>query len=233
MKKLIIPPMIIAAGIALLGWFVRAGLESFTDRQRTVEVRGLAEVDVPADHVTWPIVINVSGNDLTEAYAQLTDYTGKVAAFLTANGIEPSEIYASAPEMEDRRANRYDSNTTGPRYFLTAVTTVSSNKVEAVRDLINRQGELLAKGVPVAAGGYSNRISYDFYGLNDIKPGMIADATANARLAAEKFADDSHSNLGKIKNASQGQFSISDRDDYTPYIKRVRVVTYLTYYLKD
>ena len=61
----------------------------------------------------------------------------------------------------------------------------------------------------------------------------MADATKNARKAADKFAEDSESELGKIKSASQGQFSIEDRDQYTPYIKKVRVVSTIVYYLKD
>ncbi|MDE5627764.1 MAG: hypothetical protein K2I58_07395, partial [Candidatus Amulumruptor sp.] len=85
----------------------------------------------------------------------------------------------------------------------------------------------------VQAQDYGNTISYEFTGLNDIKPAMIAEATKNAREAAQKFSDDSDSQLGKIKNARQGQFSIDDRDAYTPYIKTVRVVTSLTYYLED
>lgn len=74
---------------------------------------------------------------------------------------------------------------------------------------------------------------YSFTGLNEIKPKMIEEATKNARAAAEKFAQDSESKLGKIKNASQGQFSITNRDENTPHIKRVRVVTTINYYLND
>ena len=62
---------------------------------------------------------------------------------------------------------------------------------------------------------------------------MIEEATKNARAAAEKFAKDSDSSLGKIKTANQGTFTIGDRDSNTPYIKKVRVVTSVTYYLKN
>ena len=101
-----------------------------------------------------------------------------------------------------------------------------------IHGLINRQGELYAKGIAITTD-YSTSITYDFTDLNSIKPEMIAEATRNAREAAEKFADDSDSRLGKIKTARQGQFSIEDRDATTPYIKKVRVVTSLTYYLED
>ena len=119
------------------------------------------------------------------------------------------------------------------RYNLTSIITVSSQQVELVRNLIAEQGELLDKGVAIVSGEYNTQVNYLFTGLNDLKPDMIAEATRNAREAAQQFATDSDSKLGKIKTASQGQFSISDRDQYTPYLKTVRVVTSVVYYLKD
>ena len=82
-------------------------------------------------------------------------------------------------------------------------------------------------------GDYSWRTSFQFTGLNTVKPAMIEEATKNARASAEKFAQDSGSILGKIRRANQGQFSITDRDSNTPYIKSVRVVTTVEYFLKD
>ncbi len=119
------------------------------------------------------------------------------------------------------------------RYQVTNVVVVTSDKVEQVRALINKQADLLRQGIAVVAGDYNYQTSYEYTDLNSIKPEMIAEATANAREAADKFAQDSHSKLGKIKTASQGQFSINDRDQYTPQVKTVRVVTYITYYLED
>ena len=92
---------------------------------------------------------------------------------------------------------------------------------------------MLKQGIAITEGEYRYNTVYSFTGLNDIKPQMIEEATRNARAAAMKFAQDSGSKLGKIKNASQGQFTISDRDENTPYIKNVRVVTTVNYYLKD
>ena len=105
--------------------------------------------------------------------------------------------------------------------------------MELVRNLINEQSELLTQGVAITSGDYRYAVSYDYTGLNDIKPEMIEEATKNARAAAEKFAKDSDSRLGGIQRASQGQFSIENRDPNTPYIKRVRVVTTIDYALED
>jgi hypothetical protein len=87
----------------------------------------------------------------------------------------------------------------------------------------------------VVAGGtqWENPVEFKYEGLNDIKPQMVEEATRNARETAIKFAKDSGSRLGKIKTANQGTFTITDRDSNTPYIKQVRVVTSVTYYLKN
>lgn len=93
--------------------------------------------------------------------------------------------------------------------------------------------ELGKKGIVFSQNDYNAQIEYIFSRLNDVKPQMIEQSTTNARMVAEKFAADSNSRLGKIKNASQGQFSIGDRDKNNPHIKRVRVVSTIAYYLAD
>ena len=82
-------------------------------------------------------------------------------------------------------------------------------------------------------GNYHSQTEYIFTRLNEVKPEMIEEATRKAREVAEKFASDSQSKLGKIKNASQGQFSIYARDKNNPHIKKVRVVSTVQYYLSD
>ena len=98
---------------------------------------------------------------------------------------------------------------------------------------MSKQNELIRQGIALAGGEYQYQVIFSYNGFNDIKQDMIVEATKNARLSADKFAKDSDSKLGKIKTANQGQFSVSDRDNNTPYIKIVRVVTTIQYYLKD
>ena len=111
--------------------------------------------------------------------------------------------------------------------------TVTSSQVVKLRRLISEQGWLLQQGIALTGGDYRYNVTYEYTDLNKIKPQMIEEATRNAREAAQKFATDSDSKLGKIKSARQGQFEITDRDANTPYIKKVRVVTGLDYYLED
>lgn len=229
----IIAAALLAAGLLAIGLCVRSGLKSLTDSQRTVEVRGLATRQVEANQVTWPIVFKQVGDDLPTVYDAVSSTNNAIIKFLKDNGIQDSEISVSAPQMTDLSTDRYNNQPIPFKYSVTSVVTVSSSQVSKVHDLINRQGELMKQGIAITSSDYSNPITYEYTDLNSIKPEMIAEATKNAREAAKKFADDSESDLGKIKSARQGQFTIEDRDNYTPYIKEVRVVTTLTYFLED
>lgn len=229
----IVCSILLAAGLLLLGVQIKKGLGSISANQRVVTVRGLAEKEVTANKVTWPIVSKQVGNDLPTIYASIEATNRSILNFLKSNGITDEEISVNAPQVIDLQADRYNSNTVPFRYNVTNVVVVTSSKVDMVRQLIERQTELLKQGIAIVAGDYQYQTTFEYTDLNNIKPEMIAEATGNAREAAMKFAEDSDSRLGKIKTASQGQFSIEDRDQYTPYIKRVRVVSTIVYFLKD
>ncbi len=231
MKHYLWETLLLSLGLAVLGLFVNLGLNSLGNRERVVAVRGLAEREVKADRVIWPVVYKTTGNDLPALYGQLNDVSAKIRTFLVENGIPATDISTGAPEIVDLRADRYNTNRVADRYNVTLVTTVVTGKVDAARSLMSRMGELLKSGIAISANDYGNQVQYEFNGLNAIKPAMIEEATHNARKAAEQFAKDSESELGKIKSASQGLFTVSDRDSYTPYVKRVRVVTTVNFYL--
>jgi len=221
----------IAVGLVVMGAFIRCGLGTVADNQRVVSVKGLSEKEVKADKVTWPITVKLAGNNLTEIYDEVNSSNTKITQFLTSQGIPSQEISVNAPTIQDKAAEMYGSQEYTYRYSVTDVVTVSTTKVDLVRSLMSRQGELLKQGVAISGSNYETPVVYQYTGLNDIKPQMIEEATKKAREAAEKFAKDSESKLGKIKSANQGQITIEDRDQNTPFVKRVRVVSSITYYL--
>lgn len=231
-KTAVICSAILAVGVIVMGFAMKAGIDNFVNKDRQVTVRGLCEKEVKANKVTWPIVTKEVGNDISALYTKIESTNRTIVNFLKANGISDDEISVNAPDVYDNAAERYATQTPY-RYMVTNVVVVTSSQIEKVQELMNRQTELLREGVAVIAGDYNYRTLYEYTSLNSIKPEMIAEATAAAREAADKFAEDSGSDLGRINTASQGQFSIEDRDQYTPQIKTVRVVTYITYSLED
>ena len=235
MKERILSSAIVALGIVLLGIFLKAGMDNFTEKDRKVTVKGLAEKEVKADKGTWPIITKEIGNDLPELYDRIAAKQKTIRQFLLSNGIQPGEISTGAPKVIDMNAEQYSGNDKPYRYNVTVVVTVTSTHVDHVRQIIARQGELLKQGVAVVAGDYdaANNVSYQLTSFKKMKPQMMTEAIENAEQTAQQFARNSHSKLNKIVSADQGQFSIDDRDANTPYIKRVRVVTTVTYSLKD
>lgn len=225
--------IVLAVGLAALGAQIKQGINNFVEKDRVVTVKGLAEMEVPANKVTWPLMYKEVGNDLSTLYNKISTTNQAIVGFLKQKGISEDEISINAPEIIDMQAERYNSNPVPFRYNVTTVITVTSGKVDLVRSLISEQSELLKQGIAITGGDYRYNIQYDYTSLNEIKPQMIEEATKNAREAAQKFAKDSDSELGKIKRANQGQFSISNRDANTPYIKNIRVVTTIDYSLED
>ena len=233
MKEKIISATIIAIGIIVLGLCLKGGIDNFANKDRKVSVKGLSEREVPADKVTWPILSKELGNDLPQLYSEIGVIQSKIKKFLISNGIKESEININAPVVIDLNADQYSNNQKGYRYNITSIITVTSNNVKLVRSIIARQGELLKEGIAIVDGGYENPIKYEYVSFKDMKPKMMQEAIENAQKTAEQFATNSNSQLNKIVSADQGQFSIDDRDSNTPYIKKVRVVTTVTYSLKD
>ena len=223
----------IMVGLIVLGIMIPVGVNQYMSYTRTVDVKGLCEREVMADKVIWPLSYKIMGDDLQSVYKQIDAQNKVIVSFLKDGGIHENEISIASPKISDKFANEYGNNDRLYRYVTTNVVTVCTDKVDTVLALMSKQSQLIKQGVTLSSDNWENPTEFKFEGLNDLKPEMVEEATINARQTAEKFAEDSDSKLGKIKRASQGSFSIENRDSNTPHIKRVRVVSSITYYLSE
>ncbi len=229
----IVGAALLAASVMVLGFCMKSGIDDYANKDRKVSVKGLAEKEVDADKVTWPILSKELGNDLPDLYDKIAVTQKKIKKFLLDNGIKETEINVNAPVVVDLNADQYSRNERGYRYNITSIITVTSRNVKLVRNIISRQGEMLKQGVAIVDGGYENPVKYEYVSFSSMKPKMMEEAIQNAEKTAQQFASNSKSTLNKIVSADQGQFLIEDRDSNTPYVKKVRVVTTVTYSLKD
>jgi hypothetical protein len=220
-------------GLMILGYFIMQSAVLVKGKERTVTVKGLSETEVPADVAIWPVSFNEASNDLNELYTNMENNAETIKEFLRSSGFKEEEITSSAPKISDKYQGYTDQNKIKFRFSASATITVYTRDVELVRKTMNSLIELGKKGIAISGETYRSKTQFMFTGLNELKPKMVEEATRNAREVAEKFARDSDSSLGKIKTARQGLFSINDRDSNTPYIKKVRVVSTLVYYLAD
>ncbi len=232
-KSRIYSGLAIMVGLIVLGAMLPKAVNEYRSYDRTVNVKGLCEKEVAADKVIWPLMYKVMGDNSQLIYDQTDRNTEAIVEFLKSGGIGDDEITVSVPVISDKYANEYGNNDRAYRYIATNVVTVCTAKVDEVLSLMSRQSELQKKGIVLAANAWENRVEFKYEGLNEIKPQMIEEATKNARDAAEKYTNESHRSLRKIKTKNQGTITIEDRDSNTPHIKKVRVVSSVTYYLKN
>lgn len=225
LQKSIIP-------IIIFGVFMITAVIVNKSYDRTVSVKGLCEREIMADRAIYPITYKETGNNLPDIYRTVRRKNETIIEFLKQMGIDTSEITISAPKTRDNHATGYN-NGSPTRYVVTSVVNVCTKEVATVLKIQSEQYQLLEKGIAIGSGEtWENPVIYEFESLNTIKPEMIEEANENAKKAGEQFAKDSDSRLGKIKEANQGVFSIESRDPNTPHIKKVRVVTNITYYLR-
>jgi hypothetical protein len=233
-RSLLLPSLLLAGGLALGGWFVGRGLLVARASDRFVTVKGLAERDVPADLALWPIVFTETADDLLGLQERVEASQAKILAFLDQQSFPAEERSVSAPRITDREAQGFvpQGGQRLERYVAEATVTVRTSRIDDAQQAMARSGELVKQGVALIRS-YEYDTQYLFTALESIKPEMIAAATQDARRAAEQFAEDSGSEVGAIRSAQQGYFSIEDRDRFSPEHKKVRVVTTIEYFLED
>lgn len=223
----------IAIGLSLAGYFLAGGLMQIKAAQRFVTVKGLAEREVKADLAIWPITFTAMAGQLPELQQSIASSEQTIVNFLKEQGFADDEIGRSVPQITDYQAQGYGGDRPpSARYSGRVTVTVHTRKVMELKKAMSQSGKLVAAGVALSQD-YGAMPQFSFTGLNSIKPEMIAEATQNARKAAGQFAKDSGSSVGSIRRATQGLFSISNRDANTPEIKKVRVVTTIDYFLQD
>ena len=222
----------IGISIVMAAVILAVGLANIITPERSVSVRGLAEREVDADLAVWNMSFSMGENSLESMQKSILEKTEVIKKYLIKHGLEESDFTVKTAAITDNSLNSYMDQTKITYKFVAQQTIlVRSGKIEAVKSANADSLELVSAGIAVSQD-YDSKVSYEFTKLNDIKPEMIAEATKNARTAAEQFAHDSNSKVGKIKKATQGLFTIEDAAVGLEDKKSVRVVNTVEYLLK-
>lgn len=233
------PVVAFSIAMVLAGWLIGRGVERFRAADRSVSVKGVAERTVQADVGLWPLRMVAADNDLDLAQRKIERDRHIVLAFLARFGLDSTQVELQGFEVADARANMYQGGSAPTRFIITTTLMVRTGDPERIRDASQRVGDLVAAGVVLSSGGpgYGGP-TYLFTRLNDLKPEMVAEATANARKAAGEFARQSGTAVGGIRRASQGVFEILARDPAPGVMqegqiqKTLRVVSTVEYQLR-
>ncbi len=229
--------IILAVALIIFGFFVGRGLQKFNRQERTISVRGLAEKEVQANVAVWKIHYNVSSDRIEQVRKELPEVQSALQDFLTRQGFATEEI-SKTSSIKDRQAQEYGAEK-GNRYVASGMYMVTTSKVEKIQQAREHVDELVKKGIVVT----NDQLDFFFTNLNQIKPEMLDQATQNAKQAAQGFAKSMDVEVGKLKSANQGVFSIDNPigssgadNDYgggsqSSLVKKVRVVTQVEFYI--
>ena len=233
MRSFLVLGLSLVVGLAIFGVQIGRAVRMGREFDRYLAVKGLSEREVKATLVIWPIRFSVAAEDLGALKTAMESNRAVVLSFLQERGIDSKEITLGLPIVSDREDERIQANRPSlARYRGVVTLVVRSSNVDVVKKAIQGADALLEKGVTLAGNEASDRIEFIFNAVNDIKPDMIKEATANAGAAAEKFAQDSRSKVGRIRKATQGALEIEDRDVASPERKVLRVVTTVDFFLE-
>ena len=200
--------VLLAFGLIVGGWILGAEIKATRLSDRYVSVKGLVERKVKSDLAIWPLTYKEAGDDLSVVYAKTEADRKAVLQFLDQQGIQPAEIEMSVVHVVDTQANEYaNGNRAARRYIVEQQVMVRTSRVDQIVAATQKTMQLLQKGI-VLGGTPGQEVAYVFTGLNSVKPDMITEATRNARAAAARFASDSGSKVGSIRQANQGVFAI-------------------------
>ncbi len=229
-KAIIAAAIILGASFVGGVWLANPVLPMAVDKMlnsnRVVTVKGLAEREVKADRVYFPISFYVDGEDLNETVQRIELQKEEVLKFIANYKIPESDIHIEMPSVSD---NKYVNSDRIAKYTITYKIVIDTHLVDVANTIMADLNKLIQKGISISDNRYE--ITFSYTKLNELKPVMVEEATRNAREVANKFAKDSGSSLGKIKNASQGVFSINSGS--TADMKQIRVVSTVQYYLND
>jgi len=236
----LIGTIVLALGIAVGGLLAGDGFVRAKESERYVTVKGVDEREAKADLAIWPLRIVAANDNLATANTELARSVQRIKQFLGRHGVDTTQLTMQEFAVRDGEAEQYGGNRTGPRYVITQTLMVRSTAPDVVAAASQRVAELVSEGVVLSSGEQygAGGPTYVFTGLNELKPAMIAQATARARESAEQFAQDAGSAIGGIRRANQGYFEILPRDqaqginEASQVNKIVRVVTTVEYLLK-
>lgn len=238
---------LLAIGLIAGGLLLGTRIRDFKRADRYVEVKGLVERTVKSDSAIWPISFSEAGDSLPTVFAASEKDKAAVIAFLQAQGFTQQDMTLGSISVTDRSTQQYNNNTHGPRFVVEQTITLQHTDVDKVAAANSKTSDLIRAGVVIQSGQNGGGVLYKFNGLNALKPDMITEATRNARASADRFAADSGSQVGAIRSANQGVFSISaanqgsdtgeeggfsaDQQADSSIMKKVRVVSTIDYYL--
>jgi uncharacterized protein len=211
-------PAIFALAIIISAAILGNSIVNRNKKTGTVDVTGLGEQNFTSDLVVWEGNFSRESFEIKDAYTDLEKDRKAVTNYLVEKGIPQEQIIFKAVNTNPQYQQNYNNNgnymgQTFLGYQLNQSIQIESNDVDKVEQISREITELLLQGVKF----YSQSPRYYYTNLESLKIEMISKATEDARLRAERIAQNSGSKLGKLISANMGIFQITGQNSTEDY----------------
>ncbi|MDT0688421.1 SIMPL domain-containing protein [Salegentibacter sp. F188] len=209
--------IIFSIAIVVAAIFLGNAYVSRANPDGVISVTGSGSENFTSDLIVWEGQFSRVSPDLEEAYKQLNKDKETVRKYLLDNGIKQENIVFNSVQTIEQNENQYQNgNFVGSifkGYELIQSVKIESNEVELIENVSREITELLNKGVQFN----STPPRYYYTKIADLKIEMISKATEDARVRAERIAENSGGSLGELKNANMGVFQITGQNSGEDY----------------
>ncbi len=217
MKKNI-PAILFALAIIIAAFILGNAVINRNRPQGTINVTGLGESNFTSDLIVWEGNFSRESKDLTSAYSDLESDKKAVTAYLKSKGIPENQLIFNAVTTSPQYQQNYSNDgrflgQTFTGYQLNQSLKIESKEVEKVEKISREITELLNQGITF----YSQNPRYYYTELESLKLEMIAKATEDATIRAERIAENSNGDLGDLISANMGIFQITGQNSGEDY----------------
>jgi hypothetical protein len=209
--------IVIGLSVMVTAIILSNGFRNRNKALNEITVTGLGSKDFSSDLIVWDGSFARKSMDLQEAYSMLRADQDKIREYLLSKGVSADQLVFTAVQIDKEYEYSYDQHgnslTTFDGYRLTQRVNIESGDVSKIEALSREITELIDLGVEFS----SEPPRYYYTRLAELKVEMIAAATQDARIRAEKIAENSGAKLGKLKMADMGVFQIIARNSSEDY----------------
>ena len=197
----------LAVGLVVSSLVVSRTLEKVKPAHDRIRVKGVAEKRVISDIAVWKAKVVARASLLKTAYGNLEHDTAKVLSHFRENGIQTDQIdiHSVSTNIKYKRNEKGLSTNEIEGYVLEQIIELVSDDVNLISRLSKESTSLIKEGVEFI----SYAPEYYLSEFAEIKIQLIGEATKNAKLRADQFAENSGLIVGSLRSATQGVFQVT------------------------
>ena len=210
-KTFSIPAVILGISLIIVAIIVCYTLFGIKSANNIISVTGSTQKQITSDIAKWrsSFTRNIEASNINTGYTQMKTDLDAILSYLYEKGVTEGEITIDPIVIipfSDNDSGKYYYGAGKPTgYTLTQNITIASNDINKITNVAQNSGILINQGIIFS----SQPVEYYYSKLAELRVEMLGEATNDAKLRAQKIAEQAGTEIGDLKSASMGVFQIT------------------------